>query len=343
MDKNIPSTPTAKAPTITPHDVLGGKKIQIIDEQHGATIRFTLDGKNDPTASTGTIGSSSGSTWINDTWPTMGVRALATKSGMSPSAVTRKTFNTGLTANPYINQTNTAAGATIELKSSTKAATIFYTLDGTTPTFDIQTGKSNAKKYTGAFNITKNCTVKALAVASGMRVSSVVTQAITCAAPAIPKPTVEADKIAEGDTIKATWARDTSASSFVATLYKDGNAVSTQTTTAPEAVFVLSDAGTYSIGVKAVNAIGESPESAKATVEAMEPLTVRFMSVYTDENGKQISRVDDEQSVKYGYDAQMPEFSPSVEATPLSVGAASPATSRRMLTSPRAGVSTNTP
>ena len=45
------STPTVKAPTITPHDVLGGKKIQIIDEQHGATIRYTLDGKNDPTAS----------------------------------------------------------------------------------------------------------------------------------------------------------------------------------------------------------------------------------------------------------------------------------------------------
>ena len=127
----------------------------------------------------------------------MGVRALATKSGMNPSAVTRKTFNTGLTANPYINQTNTAAGATIELKSNTKAAAIFYTLDGTTPTFDIQTRKSNAKKYTGALNITKNCTVKALAVASGMRVSSVVTQAITCAAPATPKPTVEVDKIAE--------------------------------------------------------------------------------------------------------------------------------------------------
>lgn len=301
------ATPTAKTPAIKPHDVLGGKKVQLIDSQGGATLRYTLDGKNDPTASSGTVYNGS---WINDTWPTMGVRALATKSGMNASGVTRQTINTGLTANPYINQTNTAAGATIELKSSTKAATIFYTLDGTTPTFDIQTGKSNAKKYTGAFSLTKNCTVKALAVASGMRVSSVVTQAITCAAPATPEPTVEADKIAQGDTIKVTWGRDTSASSFVATLYKDGQALSTQTTTAPEAVFVLSDAGTYSIGVKAANAIGESPERAKATVEAMAPLTVRFMSVYTDENGKQVSRVDDEQSVKYGSDAQMPEFSP---------------------------------
>lgn len=303
-------TPTAKAPTITPHDVLGGKKVQIIDEQHGATIRYTLDGKNDPTGSTGTIGSSSGSTWINDTWPTMGVRAIAIKSGMNPSAVNRKTINTGLTANPYINQTNTAAGAIIELKSNTKAATIFYTLDGTAPTFDIQSGTSNAKKYTGAFNVTKNCTVKALAVASGMRASSVITQAITCVAPNTPTPTVEADKIAQGDAVKVTWARDTSAASFVATLYKDGKTVSTQTTTAPEAVFTLSDAGAYSIGVKATNAIGESAESAKATVEAMAPLTVRFMSIYTDEKGQEISRVDDEQSVKYGHDAQMPEFSP---------------------------------
>lgn len=301
------TTPTAKTPTIRPYDVLGGKKIQLVDNQGGATLRYTLDGKTNPTASTGTVYNGN---WINNTRATMGVRVLATKSGMNASAVAYHTSNTGLTANPYVNQTNTAAGATVELKSNTRAATIFYTTDGTTPTFDIGSGTSNAKKYTGAFSVTKNCTVKALAVASGMRVSPVVTQEITCVVPNTPEPTVEANKIAQGDVVKATWSPDASAASYAATLYKDGKAISTQTTTAPEAVFTLSDAGAYAIGVKAANAIGESTESARVAVEAMAPLTVRFMSTYTDENGNQISRVDDEQSVKYGYDAQMPEFSP---------------------------------
>ena len=301
------STPTAKAPAIKPHDVLGGKKIQLVDNQGSATIRYMLDGKNDPSAVAGTVYSG---TWINDTWPTMGVRAIATKSGMSASSVTRQTIYTGLTAAPHVNQSNTASGTTVELKSDTKAATIFYTLDGTNPTFDIKTGKSNGKKYTGPFSLTANCTVKALAVASGMRASSVTTESITCVAPGTPTVTAESEAIAQGDAVKIAWNRNPAVASYIATLYKDGSAVDTQTTTSSEAVFVLSEAGTYAVGVKAANAIGESAESSRISIEAMAPLTVRFMSVYTDENGNEISRVDDEQSVKYGYDAQMPEFSP---------------------------------
>lgn len=300
-------TPTAKAPSIKPYDVLGGKKIQLVDNQGSATIRYTLDGKNDPSAVAGTVYNG---TWINDTWPTMGVRAIATKSGMNASSVTRQTIYTGLTAAPHVNQSNTASGTTVELKSDTKAATIFYTLDGTNPTFDIKTGKSNGKKYTGPFSLTANCTVKALAVASGMRASSVTTESITCVAPGTPTVTAESEAIAQGDAVKIAWNRNPAAASYIATLYKDGSAVDTQTTTSSEAVFVLSEAGTYAVGVKAANAIGESAESSRISIEAMAPLTVRFMSVYTDENGNEISRVDDEQSVKYGYDAQMPEFSP---------------------------------
>lgn len=301
------STPTAKAPSIKPYDVLGGKRIQLVDNQGSATIRYTLDGKNDPSAVAGTVYNG---TWINDTWPTMGVRAIATKSGMNASSVTRQTIYTGLTATPHVNQSNTASGTTVELKSDTKAATIFYTLDGTNPTFDIKTGKSNGKKYTGPFSLTANCTVKALAVASGMRASSVTTENITCVAPGTPTVTAESEAIAQGDAVKITWNRNPAAASYTATLYKNGSVVDTQTTTSSEAVFVLSEAGTYSVGVKAANAIGESAESSRVNIEAMTPLTVRFMSVYTDENGNEISRVDDEQSVKYGYDAQMPEFSP---------------------------------
>ena len=301
------STPTAKAPAIKPHDVLGGKKIQLVDNQGSATIRYTLDGKNDPSAVAGTVYNG---TWINDTWPTMGVRAIAAKSGMNASSVTRQTIYTGLTATPHVNQSNTASGTTVELKSDTKAATIFYTLDGTNPTFDIKTGKSNGKKYTGPFSLTANCTVKTLAVASGMRASSVTTENITCVAPGTPTVTAESEAIAQGDAVKITWNRNPAAASYTATLYKDGSVVDTQTTTSSEAVFVLSEAGTYSVGVKAANAIGESAESSRISIEAMAPLTVRFMSIYTDENGNEVSSTVDEQSVKYGYDAKTTELLP---------------------------------
>lgn len=300
-------TPTAKAPTIKAHDVLGGKKVQLIDNQGSATIRYTLDGKNDPSAIAGTVYNG---TWINDTWPTMGVRAIATKSGMSASSITRQTIYTGLTAAPHVNQSNTASGTTVELKSDTKAATIFYTLDGTNPTFDIKTGKSNGKKYTGPFSLTANCTVKALAVSSGMRASSVTTENITCVAPGAPTVAAESEAIAQGDAVKITWNRNAAAASYTATLYKNDSAVDTQTTASSEAVFVLSEAGTYTVGVKAANAIGESAESSRISIEAMAPLTVRFLSVYTDENGNEVSSVVDEQSVKYGYDAKTTELLP---------------------------------
>ena len=297
-------TPTAKAPTIRPYDVLGGEKIQIINNQSGATVRYTIDGKTNPTASVGNIYNGS---WLNNAWPVMGVRAAASKSGMNTSGIAYYTSNTGLTSAPRVEQTNTPTGATIELKSDTKNATIFYTTNGTNPTFDILSGTSNAKKYTGAIALSQNCNIRAIAVASGMRVSSVTSQNITCVAPNTPEPTVSADKIAQGDAVTVSWNRDASAASYTATLYKGGTAVDTQTTITPQATFVLSDAAEYSISVKAANSIGESAESTKVRVQAIAPLTVRFMSNYTDENGTAVSRVDNEQKVKYGSDANIPQ------------------------------------
>lgn len=56
----------------------------------------------------------------------------------------------------------------IEITCATPEATIYYTLDGSTPS-------ASKTKYTGAFSVNESCTIKAIAVKAGMNNSSVAT------------------------------------------------------------------------------------------------------------------------------------------------------------------------
>lgn len=64
----------------------------------------------------------------------------------------------------------------VTIASATSGATIYYTLDGAAPTV-------NSGKYTGAFDITKNTTVKAIAVKDGLDNSDVAEMLCTYKAP----------------------------------------------------------------------------------------------------------------------------------------------------------------
>lgn len=60
-------------------------------------------------------------------------------------------------------------GATAIIACAVNGATIYYTLDGSTPT-------SNSTKYTGTITLTQSCVIKAIAVKPGMSDSAVATE-----------------------------------------------------------------------------------------------------------------------------------------------------------------------
>ena len=72
-------------------------------------------------------------------------------------------------------------GATVQILCSTSGASIYYTTDGTEPT-------SASMAYSAPFEITKNTTIKAIAVKEGLLDSDVATVTISIA---LPTPVLE--------------------------------------------------------------------------------------------------------------------------------------------------------
>jgi len=64
------------------------------------------------------------------------------------------------------------ASTSVSITSATNGATIYYTIDGSTPT-------TSSTEYTSSFSVSENCTVKAIAVKSGLTNSQVASQAVT--------------------------------------------------------------------------------------------------------------------------------------------------------------------
>lgn len=75
---------------------------------------------------------------------------------------------------PVIKQKKNANNITVTLTSATPGAEIYYTMDGKNPSSSFTRGF----RYTGAFKVTSNVTVKAIAVSDGMWDSAVSSQGV---------------------------------------------------------------------------------------------------------------------------------------------------------------------
>lgn len=182
-----PATATpAATPTFSPAagTYTAAQSVTLSDTTTGAIIYYTTDGTTPTTSSTvysGTITVSSTET----------IKAIATASGYTQSAVATATYTINLpaAATPTFSP---GAGVysstqTVTISDATSGAIIYYTTDGTTPT-------ASSTVYSGAITVSSTETIQAIASASGYSPSAVASAVYTIGtpfslAPAIGSPT----------------------------------------------------------------------------------------------------------------------------------------------------------
>jgi glucose/arabinose dehydrogenase len=179
------SAPAAVAtPTISPNggSFTGSVSVTLATTTGGATIRYTTDGST-PSSSVGTVYAGPFSLTTNAT-----VKAIAVAAGLTDSAVATASFTVSpaVVATPTIspNGGSFTGSVSVTLATTTGGATIRYTTDGSTPSSSVGT------VYAGAFTLTTNTTVKAIAYAAGMTDSGLATASFTVGPAVAATPTI---------------------------------------------------------------------------------------------------------------------------------------------------------
>jgi hypothetical protein len=177
-------TPTA-APVFSPGGgaVTSGTTVSISDTTSGATIHYTLDGST-PTSSSTVYGAPIAVTQAET------IKAIAIAAGTS-SMVTSASYTistpgggggTNPTAAPVFTPGSGAvtSGTLVSLADTTSGATIYYTLDGSTPS-------ASSTQYMAPIAVTQMETINAIAIASGTS-SSVTSASYTISNPVTVTP-----------------------------------------------------------------------------------------------------------------------------------------------------------
>jgi glucosylceramidase len=170
-----PVTPTAAMPAFSPAagSFSSTQSVTISDAVSNASIYFTTDG------STPTTTSSTYSSPIKVANTTT-IKAIADASGYNNSAVASATFTINLpaAATPTFSPAagNYSSAQSVTLSDSTTGATIYYTIDGSTPT-------TSSTKYSAAIPVSATTTINAIASADAYSPSAVASATYTIGAP----------------------------------------------------------------------------------------------------------------------------------------------------------------
>jgi hypothetical protein len=254
----LTATPVFSVPSGT---YTSTQTVTLTDPSPGASIFYTLDGSI-PTSS------STPYTAPITVAKTQTINAIAVAPGLANSAIASAvyTINLAPAATPVFSVpagTYTSA-QTVTISSTTPGASIFYTLNGSTPT-------SSSTPYTGAITVSQTATLSAIVVASGFSSSAVATAAYTINTAATPVPVISP---ATGTFTSPQTVTITDAASGANIFYTlDGSAPSSSSTPYTGG-FTLSETTT----VNAIAIAGGSP-SAVATA------TLTFVALDTPLRG----------------------------------------------------------
>ena len=172
------------------------QSVKITDATPGASIYYTVNGTTPTTASTKYT--SAITVAASET-----IKAIAVATGYSPSAIASA---------PYIIEKPAAtpvfspvagtysAAQSVKITSATTGATIYYTVNGTTPT-------TASTKYTAAIAVAASESIKAIAIATGSTTSAVASAAYVIEKPAAtPVFSLSAGTYATAQSVKITDA-----------------------------------------------------------------------------------------------------------------------------------------
>ena len=232
---------TVETPVISPDggDIAVATQVSITCATEDAIIYYTIDGTTPTTASAVYSAPFSVS-------ETTTVSAMATKTSMTASAVATQTYTwVGIdtVATPVITPEsgNILSGAAVTITCATEGATIYYTLDGTTPT-------ETSAIYTAPLTIVYNTTVKAYAVNAGMADSEMAEATYTIVTSLVDEPVISPVGGNVTDTVTVTITCATAGAKIYYTI--DGTTPDTLTATEYTAAFTVGETTT----VKAIAA-----------------------------------------------------------------------------------------
>jgi hypothetical protein len=225
--------------------------VTIADSTPGAIIYYTLDGSTPTTASA----LYSKALTISQTTT---INAIAIATGYSNSAVATATYILNLPPSTAPGFTPAAGTYTtvekVKITDSMKGASIYYTLDGSTPTIA-------SAKYTAAISVNQTTTINAIAVATGYSSSSVASAVYIITIAAAPTFTPTA-----GEYGQAQWVTLASATPNPTIYYTTDGSTPSESSTQYTGPIAVSATTTIKAIATAIGYTGSPVVSAKFTL-----------------------------------------------------------------------------
>jgi hypothetical protein len=306
---SAPSSTVAATPTfsVAAGTYASAQSVTLSDSTTGASIYYTTNGSTPTTSSTlysGPITVSSTET----------INAIAVASGYTNSAVATAAYTI---ATPAATPTLSVAGGTytsaqtVTISDTTTGATIYYTLDGSTPT-------TSSAVYSAAIKVSSSETIKAIAVASGYSTSATASAAYIINLPAAATPTFSpaAGTYTSAQTIALS---DTTAGATI--YYTTDGTTPTTSSTAYSGTFVVNASKTVK-AIAVASGYSTSATASAAYVINLPAATPTFSLVggsYTSTQTVSISDTTTGATIYYTTNGTTPTTSSTVFSGPITV------------------------